>query len=99
MRSSKVRQLVHRVYDTIETGLWSILITSVVFIAVFVVPKIPAIKAQYEIIHAREIADENAFYCTELNMKMGTQPFAECLLLLGDFRVKTETRIYRDNIF
>jgi hypothetical protein len=32
-------------------------------------------------------------------MKVGTQTYNDCLLVLGDFRLKVEQRIYNDSDF
>lgn len=99
MKSDKILDLVIRVYDNVEIGLWSILLAFVIFFIVFVVPILPAMRAQYQRVRAREIADENALYCKRLNMKVGTQTYNDCLLVLGDFRLKVEQRIYNDSDF
>jgi hypothetical protein len=99
MRAKKIWRLIGRIYDDIESALWALLITSVIFFIVFVVPKIPEISANIANIRAEEIAVENANYCEKLGMKAGTQAYSRCLLTLGDFRLKVEQRIGEENDF
>lgn len=77
----------------------ALLLAFVIYFVVFVVPILPAMRAQYQRVRAREIADENALYCKRLNMKVGTQTYNDCLLVLGDFRLKVEQRIYNESDF
>ena len=93
MKSHRIREIAGRVYDNIEISLWAILLASVVFLAVFVVPTLPAIRAQYQKAHAQEIADETALYCKKLKIAPGTPAYGDCLLVLGDFRLKVEQRV------
>jgi hypothetical protein len=97
MKSNKIWQLIHRVYDIMEAGLWAFLLAAVIFIAVFVIPNIPENKAQWERVQAIEIAAENAVYCEKLHIQTGTRAHSECLLILGDLRHKIEQRIYNDS--
>jgi len=93
MKSNRVWELISHVYDNVEIALWAIGLASFVYIGVFVIPRIPSLREQYLRVRAREIADENALYCEKLNMKVGTQAYNECLLVLGGFRLKVEQRI------
>jgi hypothetical protein len=96
MKANKVLDLIHRVYDNVEMALWSILLTTVIFFIVFVVPILPAIRAQHLRVRTKEIAEENALYCEKLNMKAGTPAYTDCLFVLGDFRLKVERHIYEE---
>ena len=95
MKSNKILDLVIRVYDNVGLALWAILLASVIYL----VPMLPALRAQYQGIRAQEIGDENALYCKRLNMKVRTQTYNDCLLVLGDFRLKVEQRIYNESDF
>ena len=72
MKSYQIREIVGRFYDNVEIALWAILLAFVVFMAVFVVPMLPALRAQYQKTRAQQIADETALYCEKLNMTLGT---------------------------
>jgi hypothetical protein len=99
MKADKLWYIVVRVYEDVETGLWALLITSVIFFIAFVVPRLPEIRAGIARTRAQEIAAENAKYCQELGMKAGTRMYSQCLLTLGDFRLKVEQRIEKENEF
>lgn len=86
-------------YDNVEIGLWAVLLAFVVFMAAFVIPALPTIRAQYQRIRAQQIAEENSLYCKKLKKKVGTPAYDECLLVLGDFRLKVEHRIYNESDF
>ena len=99
MKSNKPWEAVSRVSDNAEVALWALLLTSVIFFFAFVVPKLPEISAQNVRIRAEEIATENAYYCEKLGMKAGTQKHSQCLLDLGEFRLKVEKRITDESFF
>jgi hypothetical protein len=60
---------------------------------------LPALRAQYQKTRAQQIADETALYCEKLNMTLGTQAYSDCLLVLGDFRLRVEQRVYSERDF
>jgi hypothetical protein len=97
LRSNKVRELIGHVYDNVHAALWATLLAVVIYLGIFVMPMLPSIREQYQRARAQEIAAENALYCNKLNVKVGTQAYNECLLVLGDFRLKVEQRISSEN--
>jgi hypothetical protein len=97
MKSNKILELFSHVYDNVHAALWAILLAFVIYLGLFVIPMLPSIREQYQRVRAQEIADENALYCNKLNMKVRTQAYKECLLVLGDFRLKVEQRIFSEN--
>jgi hypothetical protein len=97
MKSNRVWELISHVYDNVHAALWAALLAFVIYLGIFVIPMLPSIREQYQRVRAQEIADENVLYCNKLNMKMGTQAYNECLLVLGDFRLKVEQRISSEN--
>lgn len=97
MKSNRIWELLNHAYDNVELALWAIGLATIVYLGVFVIPRIPSLREQYLRVRARETADENAIYCKKLNMKAGTQAYNECLLVLGDFRLKVEQRISSEN--
>jgi hypothetical protein len=99
MKPNKVWETIGRVYDNVHAALWATLLAAVIYFAIFVLPMVPSMREQYQRVRAQEIAEENALYCKKLNMKVGTAAYNECLLILGDFRVKVEQRIYNESEF
>ena len=98
METHRIWDVVARVYYNAEVALWALLITSVIFLA-FQLPRLPAISAAIAAARAAEVAAENAGYCRKLGMRAGTQPYIDCLLIIGDFRLKVEQRIDAENDF
>jgi hypothetical protein len=99
MKADKIWNTVARVPENVETALWALLVTSVLFFIAFVMPRLPEIRAEIARTRAQEIAAENAKYCQELGMKAGTRMYSQCLLTLGDFRLKVEQRISNEMEF
>src|SRR5262249_15575469 len=96
MKSDKILDLLSHAYDNVAIALYAIGFAFIIYFGVFVIPRIPSLREQYQRVRAQEIADENALYCKKLNMKVGTPAFNECLFVLGDFRAKVEQRIYNE---
>ena len=83
-----------RLYDNVEAALWATLLAFVIYSIVFIIPKVPDIRARNESVRAQEIAAENELYCEKFGMKLGTERHNQCLFDLGEFRAKVEQRIY-----
>ena len=99
MASNKKFELVRRIYDNVEAALWASLLAFVIYFVAFDVPNLPAYWAQAERIRAEEIAMENTSYCEKLGMTAGAPKHEQCLLTLGEFRLKVETRIAAEQDF
>ena len=99
MKSSKIWETGGRVYDNVEIALWATFLAFVIYFIAFIIPKLPEIRAQTERVRIQEIAAENAFYCEKLGMKVGSDKHEQCLLDLGEFRLKVEKRIYDESEF
>jgi hypothetical protein len=99
MKPERFWDLIGRVYDNVESALWALLIASVIFLLVFTLPRVPEIQAEMARIRAKDIAVENAYYCERLGLRAGTQTYSQCLLTLGDFRLKVEKRINEEREF
>jgi len=91
--SPKTRETVSRVYDHIEVGLWAILFAFVLYFVAFVMPTVLETQAQREIIRVQEIAAENEAFCEKLDIKRATNKYNQCLLDIGQFRLKAEKRV------
>jgi hypothetical protein len=88
-----------RLYDNLEAALWATLLAFVIYFTVFIIPKMSEIRAQNERARVQEIAAETALYCEKFGINVGTQKYNQCLLELGEFRMKVETRIYDQSVF
>jgi hypothetical protein len=94
MKSFRVWKIVERAYDNVKIALYAALFAFAVYFTAFIIPNLSAISAQNQIIRVKEIATENASICEKLEMKFGTEKHNQCLLDVGAFRLKVETRIY-----
>jgi hypothetical protein len=84
---------VGRLYDNVEAALWATLLAFVLYFTVFIIPKLPEIRARNERVRVQEIFAENELYCEKLGMKLGTEKHNQCLLDLGEFRMHVEKRL------
>jgi len=96
MKATRIREIVSHVYENVELALWATLIAFVIYFFTFAFPKMHEIQAQNARIRAEEIAAENTSLCEKLSIKRGTDAYAQCLLDVGEFRWKVETRIYNE---
>jgi hypothetical protein len=87
------------VYHNVESALWALLLSSVIYFFAFVAAKLPEMGARAERTRAQEVAAENAYYCERMGMGTGTQKYSQCLLDLGEFRLKVEKRITDESDF
>ena len=77
--------------------LWAVFVAVVSWFLVFVVPKLPEIRARSERRHNQEIAAEQDFYCAKLGMGAGRAMYHQCILNLEDYRAEMERRIADEN--
>ena len=99
MKSTQIWKTVGRVYDDVESALWAILLAFVIYFIAAIAPRLPEIRAENLKIRSDEISVENASYCEKLGMKDDAQKYRQCLLTLGDFRLKVEQRVDQENEF
>jgi hypothetical protein len=88
-----------KIYDTIHMILWAILVAFVLWFTVFIVPKLPEIRAQGEMLRDRAIAADEDLYCGKLGMGAKTTRYQDCISYLRDYRVKIEQRFADENVF
>lgn len=94
--STKIMELAKRVHRNVEVVLWATLLTFVIYVMIFVLPRIPEVQAQNAIVRVQEISAENAWLCEKLSMERGTDRYNQCLLAVGEFRHTVEKRAYND---
>src|SRR5262245_3375447 len=93
MKSNKFWEIVSRTNDTVDTPLWTVLLAFAIYAIVFIIPNASENRAQWEKIRTDEVADENALFCVKLDMKRRTDKHSQCLLDIGQFRLRVENRI------
>ena len=73
--------------------LWSLMVASIAYFVVFILPKVPEIRANIASNRAEEIAAENAGLCERLGVKPRKLEHEHCLIEVGAFRLKVEQRV------
>ncbi len=99
MRSIKISAVISRAYDNVQMALWASLLAFVVWFAIAVVPEMPARRAEFEAHRARELAGENAQLCKKLNFLRGSREYDQCVLDIGQFRLRVERRFVQETEF
>jgi hypothetical protein len=99
MNPDKIWESVSRIYDKVEITLWVLILLGTICFFAYTVPNFLQIWARVEGIRAQAIAEENAFYCEKLGMMAATRKYEQCLLTLGEFRLKVEKRIAAEQDF
>ena len=92
--STKFWEIAKRIHHNVEVALAATLFAFVMYLAVFIFPKMPEIQAQYARVRAQEISVENDLLCEKLSIKRGSDRYNQCLLDVGEFRGKVERRAY-----
>ncbi len=99
MNSQKTLAIARLFYDEIHAALWAVAVAFVLYVAVFVVPKLPEARAQAELIRSEQMNAEHEWYCRRWHMEPGTPMHDQCILDLQEFRASIENRIADDNGF
>jgi len=84
--------------DQTEIALWSLGLSAIICFAAFTIPRLPEILARAKRIRAQEIAAEYAYYCEKFGFNPRAQKYEQCLLDLGEFRLKVEKRIADEQV-
>jgi len=87
------RLLIQKIYDNVHAAARAILIAFVLWFLVVVVPKMPEIHAQADVLRDNEIAAEQHLYCGKLGMAPRTAMYYQCISYLAEYRAKIQQRI------
>jgi hypothetical protein len=96
---SKVQRIIRRIYDEVHAALWATLCVGTIYVAIFIVPHLPEIRAKADSRRIQEVTAENRFYCNKWGMPEGTNRFTLCELDLQKIRATAERRISSDDFF
>jgi hypothetical protein len=99
VNSQRISDAIRAIYDQVNLALWAIATVFAFYIAAFVVPKLPQIRANAELQRIAETNAEYEFYCRRLQMGPGTPLHDRCVRDLAEFRTSVETRIADDSAF
>ena len=96
---SGAQRILEQLYDHVHLGLWSLLITGLIFLGLFAIPNLPAARAKYEATRALAITAEHDLYCRKLGFGPNSGNYPACILVLQDFRRKVERRLANESLF
>lgn len=85
-------KFVEQLYDALHMVLWAALLAVVLFMGIFVLPKLPEMQAQAALKRADEIAAENRFYCEKWGFARGSHKHTMCTVDLQQLRKSIEQR-------
>lgn len=94
---SRIWTFVEAVYDNVHTALWATLCAFVLYGIAFVLPSLPAMRANMEQQRQAEIAAESRHYCEKWGMPAGSPRHMLCVLDLQKIRTNVEHRLAPDN--
>ena len=90
--STKFWEVARRIHHNVEVALWAALFAVVMYLTIFWFPQLPEIYARQAIIRNQEISAENTSLCEKFGIKHGNDRYNQCLLDVGEFRLKVEKR-------
>jgi hypothetical protein len=83
----------------VHAALWAIGVAFVLYVAVFVVFKLPKARAQAELLRSEQMNAEHEWYCRRWHMDPRTPMHNQCVADLVEFRTSIENRVAEDNSF
>lgn len=93
MRTGGLKGNLARLHSEIQCALWAMLLTGVLFFAVFVAPGIPAAQQRAAAAEAAQFTAECSQYCEKWGLARGSLRHAECMQDLKQFRVNIEAKM------
>jgi hypothetical protein len=96
MKSSNAMTVLRQIHSWVESGLWAVLVASVIYFTIHVLPHLPEIQARIESIRAAKVTAENSAYCEKWGMKKGTHEYTVCTIDLLEFRKNIEKEFADD---
>jgi hypothetical protein len=80
-------------------AIWAFTIAGTFCFSIFVLPKLPELRARADWLRAEEISAESDFYCEKWGMTRGTHEHTLCTFDLQEIRANVEKRFAADNDF
>jgi hypothetical protein len=90
MTAGRTMAVVRVVYHQVEMALWAALTAFVLWFAVFVAPKLPALQAAAERSRIEQIAHEDETYCAKWHMGPESAMHSQCVADLEALRAQIE---------
>jgi hypothetical protein len=99
MLSEKTWEVIHRIYDNVQTALAAVACAVGLYFVMFVLPHVSEIQAAVESERILQIAAESRHYCEKWGMHEGTENYLRCTLDLQQIRANAEARLIASDIF
>lgn len=91
-------KFVEELYDAVHMVLWAALLAVVLFLGLFVLPKLPEMQVQAALKRADAIAAENRFYCEKWGFAPASHQHTMCTVDLQHLRKTIEQRAMDDSV-
>lgn len=99
MTRGRALTVVRAVYHQVEVALWAALTAFLLWFALFVAPKVPALQAAAERSRIGQIAHEDETYCAKWRMGPETAMHNQCLADLEALRAEIENQRAAELLF
>lgn len=99
MTAGRAMAVVRVVYHQVEVALWAALTAFVLWFALFVAPKLPALQAAAERSRIEQIAQEDETYCAKWRMGPESAMHYQCLTDLEALRAEIENQRAAELLF
>ena len=97
VNSQRILEAVRAIYDEVNLALWAVAVVLLVYVVLFVLPKVPQARAQVELLRAQQINAENDWYCARWRIGPGTAMHDQCIMDLQQLRTGIESRLADEN--
>jgi hypothetical protein len=98
MKAGRLKGHLVRLHFEIQCALWAMLLTSVLFFAVFVAPGIPAAQRRAAAAEAAQFMSQCSQYCEKWGLPRGSLRHAECVQDLKQFRANIEAKLDNETL-
>jgi hypothetical protein len=93
VNSRRILETVRALYDEVNLALWSIAASLIICVVLFVLPKLPQMRAHAELLRAQQVGDENEWYCARWHMGPTSPSHERCIMDLQQLRTSIENRL------
>jgi hypothetical protein len=93
VRTGRLKAALARLHSEIQCALWAMLLTGVMFFAVFGAPEISAIQRRAAAAEAAQFISQCSRYCEKWGLSRGSLRHAECMQDLKQFRADIEAKM------
>jgi hypothetical protein len=93
LNAQRILETVRAIYDEINLALWAIAASLIICVVLFVLPKVPEMRARAELLRAQQVGEENEWYCARWHMGRMSPMHEQCIMDLQQLRTSIESRL------